>query len=302
MSSRTIDILFSVPNQSLIFDCPEGRPSAIAASEIFETATGDDGTEESATSGSASIDATPNTTFDATSGDGQTDPTICNLTATTGCTVGRTYQVTTAQGRKERVEVVAISSGAYVVVREPLQNSYAIADAFVSTRVSQGLSSVWIQNTNNLSGEFDPNPRYRWRLRYSVSSVEYIHDLYFDLVRYAARHDVTGIDVERRFAGWLRATGTYERADQGSSVIAEAFEHVKFDLYNLDTPDQSIRNREVVNELVKLASGAMVFNTPEYWKLYQDRLSQLIAFAKTSVQTSDNGASVRVDARPIWRR
>jgi len=278
MSHQTLDILFGVTGQSLYFDAPEGRPSSVTTSSVFETTVGDDGTAESATTGSAAVETTPNTTFNAASGDGQADPRKCNLTATTGCAIGRRYLAKNALGETEFVEVTGISSGVYVQARQPLQNAYTTADTFA------------------------PNPRYRWRLVYVVSSVTYIHDAYLDLVRYAARYDVTGLDVERRFGGWLRVVGTFEREDQGASVIAEAFQRVKFDLYNLGVADQSVRNREVVNELVKFCAGAMVFDDEQHWKLYQDRLSQLVAWGKTNLATDSSGASGPADVRPLWRR
>jgi hypothetical protein len=290
MSHSTIDILFDVIGQSLVFDAPEGRPSNVVDSIVYLNSSGDSGTAEDAKSGSPAIEATPNTTFDAASGDGQADPRQCNLTTTTGCAVGRVYEAKNALGQAERVEVVGISAGAHVVAREPLQGAYASSDTFASTRITQALSSSWTADQSNLSESFSPNPKYRWRLAYVVSSVTHVHDVYFDLVRYAARHDVTGLDVERRFAGWLRSVGTFERDDQGASVIAEAFQHVKFDLYNLSLPDQSIRNREVVNELVKLCAGAIGMNTEAHWNLYNTRMTQLIANGKTDT-AKDSGAA-----------
>jgi len=302
MSHQTIDILFNVPGQSLWFDAPEGRPSAILASIVYEATAADDSQAEDAKSGSPAIEATPNTTFDAASGDGQAEPRQLNLTATTGAAIGRVYLATNALGESERVEVAAISSGAYVIAREPLQNAYAAADAFVTTRITQPLSSEWLADTGNLSGEIDPNPRYRWRLVYVVASTTHVHDLYFDVVRYAARHDVTPLDVDRRAPGWIDRLPTHYRDDQGRALIDEAYRAIKFDLYNLSTPDQSIRNREAVNELVLLRSIDMVHQDDRSARMYQDRLAQLIAWAKVSVSTDSTGASSPADARPLWRR
>ncbi len=292
MSAATLDILFGVTGQSLVFDAPEGRASSITASEVFETSTGDDGTAESATTGSAAVETNPNTTFDAASGvDVVATPQKCNLTATTGIAVGRRYLATNALGEKEWVEVTGFAANDYAIARQPLQNAYAAADTFASTRISHAVDATWVADSGNLSPAFDPNPRYRWRLVYVVSSVTYIHDVYFDLVRYAGRYDVTGLDVERRFPGWLRAVGTFEREDQGAGLIAEAFQHVKFDLYNIGIADQSVRNREVANELVKLAAAAMVFNTEEHWKLYNSRMAQLVANGKADIARSANAAA-----------
>lgn len=302
MSHQTLDIVFDQTGQSLYFDAPEGRPASVTSSTVFESTTGDDGTEESATTGDAAVETSPNTTFSGASGDGKANPRVCFLTATTGCARGRRYEVANALGEKEWVEVTGISSGAHVVARQPLQNAYASADTFVTTRITHAVDSTWVADTNNLSDEYDPNPRYRWRLVYVVASVTYTHDVYFDLLRYAGRHDVTGLDVERRFAGWMRALPTFEREDQGAQVIAEAYQHAKFDMYNLALPDQSVRNREVMNELVKLAAGALVFNDDAHWKFYADRFAQLLAWGKTHVGTDSSGASAQADRRPLLRR
>lgn len=288
--------------QSLYFDAPEGRPSSVSSSTIYKNTSGDDGAAESATGGSPSIEATPNTTFDAASGDGQSEPRQVNLTATTGVTIGRVYLATNAYGEAERVEVASYSSGNYVIAREPLQNAYAAADTFQSTRITQPLSTSWLADTSNISAEFDPNPRYRWRLVYVVSSTTYIHDLYFDVVRYAARHDVTPLDVDRRAPGWVDRLPTYYREDQGRALIDEAYRAIKFDLYNLGTPDQSIRNREAVNELTTLKAIDLVHQDERSAKAYQDRLAQLITWAKVPTSKDSTGGASPSDARPIWRR
>lgn len=291
MSSQTIDLLFGVTGQSLYFDAPEGRPSSVTSSDVFENTTGDDGTEEAATSGSAAVETNPDTTFNADSGAGQADARVCNLTATTGATIGRQYRATNAAGEVDIVEVAAVSSGASVTARQPLVNAYASGDAFESTRITHAIDATWVADKNNLSGGFDPNPKYRWRLVYVVSSVTYVHDLYFDLLRYAGRHDVSPIDVDRRARGWMERVATEDREDQGRAVIDEAYQVVKFDLYNLSLPDQSIRNREVVNELVKLKAIEMVDGEAAA-QVYAARFAQLMEFGKTSVsKTATAGAS-----------
>lgn len=300
--SATLDILFGVAGQALYFDAPEGRPSSIVSSQVFESGTGDDGTAEAATTGSAAVEADPNTTFDAASGAGQVDDRICYVTDTTGVVIGRPYRVTNATGEWETIEACAISSGAHVVARESLANAYAPGDAFVSTRVAHALDSTWLADTANLSDDFDPNPAYRWRLAYVVGGATYVHDIYFDLVRYAARYDVTPADVDRRSPGWIDRLATRYREDQGRSLIEEGFTVLKFDLYNLETPNEAIRNREVVNELVLLKAIELADPSDYNVQRYADRLAQLIARGRVRVQADSSGAAVVADARPFWRR
>lgn len=302
MAHQTLDILFGVTGQSLYFDAPEGRPSSVTSSDVFASTVGDDGTEEAATTGSAAVETTPNTTFDAASGDGQADPTKCNLTATTGAAIGRVYLATNATGESDWVEAMAIASADYVTAREPLKNAYTTADTFVSTRITHAVDSTWVADKTNLSAVLDPNPAYRWRLVYVVSSVTYVHDVYFDLVRYAARHDVTGLSVDQLFPGWIDALPTYYREDQGKTLIDEAFRAVKFGLYNLAVPDQAVRNREALNQLVKLKAGEMVFQTDINARRYDDMFAQLLTWAKAAVQVDESGAATRPRTKPLWRR
>jgi hypothetical protein len=299
MSAPTLDILFGVLSQSLTFDAPEGRPSSVTSSTVYENSSGDDSTAEVCTTGSAAVETSPTTTFSATAAAGQR---TCRLTATTGCAVGRVYLATNATGETERVEVTAISSGAHVVARQPLANDFASGDSFVSTRIAHAIDSTWVAATTNLSGAFDPNPRYRWRIVYVVGGVTCVRDVYFDLVRYAGRHDVTPQDVDRRARGWIERVSTDDRDDQGRAVIDEAYQVVKFDLYNLSTPDQAIRNRELLNELVLLQAVVLVDGGEMNEKKYTDRLAQLIAWGTASVSKDESGAAAQADVRPVWRR
>jgi hypothetical protein len=296
------DILYGVTGQLLYFDAPEGRPSSIVSSTVYENSAGDDGTTESATTGSAAVETNPNTTFDAASGDGQADPRVCNITATTGVAMGRPYRATNAAGEFDIVEVAAVASGASVTARQPLKNAYTTGDAFVSTRITHAIDSTWVAAKANLSGAFDPNPKYRWRIVYVVGGVTCAIDRYFDLLRYAGRHDVTALDVDRRMRGWLDRLASEDREDQGRTIIDEAYQIVKFDLYNLSLPDQSIRNREILNELVTLKAVELIDGAEKSEKNYADRLSQFIAWGKTSVSKDESGAAGPIDVRPLWRR
>jgi hypothetical protein len=301
VSHRAIDLLFNVTGQSLYFDAPEGRPSSVTSSSLYESSTGDDGTAESALTGSPAVDTNPSTTFDAASGDGTADPRKCNLTATTSIAIGRPYLATNALGEKEMVEVTGIASADYVMAREPLVNSYTTADTFVTTRVTHAVDSTWIADSSNLS-HFDPNARYRWRLVYVVSSVTYVHDLGVDVLRYAGRHDVSPIDVDRRAPGWLDRLPTYYREDQGRTLIDEAYQAIKFDLYNLATPDQAIRNREALNELVTLKAVEAVFQDERSAKAYNGRLDQLIAMGKVSTSKATGAAATPGDIVSKWSK
>lgn len=298
--------------QSLVFDAPEGRASSVTSVTVFEATTDDDGTSEAATTGSAAVETNPNTTFDAASGDGQADPRKCNLTATTGITAGRRYLATNTTGEKELVEVAEIASADYVIARNPLRNAYVSTNTFVSTRISISIDSTWVAAETNISQWLTPNPRYRVRWVYVVGGVTYVHATFFDLVRYRGDHTVVGLDVDRRFPGWLDSLPTQHREDQGAAIIAEAYRLVKLDLYHHGKADQMARNMEVIDHLVVLrafansvqaqvASGGSM--DVAAWALgqYQGELQHLIAQPKIEFDVSSGGASTTVTPLPVWR-
>lgn len=250
MISRNQDIVFGQSGQSLVWDAPEGRPSSITSVEVFEAHTGDDGTADAATTGSASVETNPSTTFDAASGAGQSDPTICNLTATTGVSSERAYLGTTADGVKEWIDVVSVDDGVAAISRNPLANAFASGDAFESTRISISVDGTWVADENNLTDGLDPNPGYRVRWTYVVAGVTYVHHSYFDLVRYKGAHGVTPAMVDAAMPGYEDMLPTYHRYDQGRRLIDAAYEDVKWDLHGIGRDDSAARDKDALDALV----------------------------------------------------
>lgn len=314
---KVSDIIYNVSGQSLTWDAPEGRPNTVVASQIFPLHTGDDGTPETATNGSATVEADPNTTFDATSGAGQSDPRLCHLTATTGIEVGRTFLVTNSSKEKEWVSVVAVTAGNTATARHALRNKYESGDSFVSTRIVQNLADSWVSDKSKISDDTDPAPAYRWRLVYEVDGETYAHDLYFDLVRYPGEHSVTGPDVDRLAPGWVDSLPTDYRDEQGQALIDEAYEEVTADLYAAGIPDEMIRS-EVVDRLVAKKAVALrvradfladpggsasiekVEVADRDYDSFLDRLVRTIT--KVPVADDKSGAGAEHKTGSIWRR
>ncbi len=244
------DILYNVTGQTVYLDCPEGRPSSVTSATVYPMTTGDDGTSESAL-GTPAVETNPNTTFDATSGLGETNPNLCNLAATTGIAIGRIYLATNAASESEWVEVKEISSGASVTTRHPLENAYASADSFVSTRITATVDSTWVADKTNITDDLDPNPGYRVRWVYVVNSTTYVRDTYFDLVRYKGQHNVRALDVDAVVPGWIDALPNEHREDRGQRLIDAAYTSAKCDMMEATAADELIRHREVIDELVK---------------------------------------------------
>ena len=311
---QTEEILFGVTGQTFYFDAPEGAASSITSVNVFENDVGDDGTAESATTGSASVDSV-STTVSATSGLGQANPRRITLTSLTGVAVGRYYLVTNATGEKEMVEIVERdATNSYVYTRHPLQNVYASTNAFVGTRISISADSTWIADTANISPWLDPNPRYRISWKYVVGGVTYIHAGYMDLVRYRGESTVTGADVDARFPGWFDSLPTYDREDQGRRLILEAYRQLKLDMYQQLKADQMVRNGEVFDELVIIKAAliskeaaavngnASIDAVAMLEKMYGVRIQSLIANTKIPFATDQGGSGSRVPGLPAWRR
>jgi len=316
VSSAIQDIVYGVGSQTLFFDAPN-RPASVTSVAVFENANGDDSTAEVATTGSASVETNPDTTFDANSGISEATPRVCNLTATTGASVGRRFLATSATGESEWVEVAEVTSGVSVTAKHPLHNDYAAADTFESTRISISVLDAWAADDNNISGvTAGANARYRVRWVYvDANSVTQVADAYFDLVRLKGQHNVTMLDVERYFPGLMDKLPTYHREDNGAGLIEEAYQLVKIDLAAADKADQLARNREVVDELVKRAAVFLwaqtralngVGGVEEYeiaYTQYNTRLDQLVRVStKIPFSTDTSGAGQEVAGSNIWRR
>ena len=322
--NRVQDVIFGVTGQSLAFVAPEGRASSITSSQVFENIDGDDGTAESALSGSAAVDTNPNTTFDAASGVSQSNRRTCNLAATTGIniwgaqpdqTLGVYLATAAATNEREWIEVSAIADGASVTARNPLRNDFANADTFVTTRIAHAIDATWIADSNNISEGASPQPRYRWRLVYVVNSITYVHDCYFDLVRYVGATDITPTDIERHLPGWGAMLPSFQIEDGGAGLIITAYNLVRKDLLLEGKPDEQARNQELIDELTILKTIELTVRSQymsgesdaERYELarrdYGELLDKSVRITSRIPFATDTGGGAReVSARSISRR
>ena len=309
------ELLYNVTGQSLVFDAPQGRPSSVTSFSVYENSDSDDSTAESALSGSPAVETNPNTTFDANSGPSSANPRKCNLTATTGIAVGRVYLATGTNGETEWVEVTEIGSADHVLARNPLHNDYVSTNTFQSTRISDTLSASWIADENNISSTvLRPGPRWRGRVVYVVSSLTYVADVYFDVVRYASRADIASTDVERIFPGFLSRVQTYDYDTQGRSTILAAREWVDAELYHLGMRDEELRDGRTYQRLVAFAANVeqhrqafMAGGTSrEQYEMARveldEQIKKLIATGQTPIDTGGDGAATAGERKPLWVR
>lgn len=263
---RTVkDILFDVTGQTVEFDCPEGRPSSVTSCAVYPWDVSDEDISEAAI-GAGSVESNPSTTLDGSAGPSQSNPRNIPLTATTGIAAGRTYLITHATtGIKEFVEVESVTSADSVTVKHPLHNDYASGATFQSTRIQATIDSTWIADDSNLTIDaVGPNPMYRVRWVYVVSSTTYVADTYFNVVRYPARHGVLPQDVEALLPSWLDTLPSDHQRDQGRKLIDDAYREVRIDLYQIDLAASGLAESEITDELVRLK----VIELGEWAKFY----------------------------------
>jgi hypothetical protein len=162
----TQEITLGLTSQSLVFDCPDGRPSAVTSVTVYEADADDTATAEAATTGSAAVDTNPNTTLSVAAGVGDQSITV---TSATGFVVDRRYFLTAAAGHREEIEVAGIT-GSVLTLRHPLINAYLITTSTVVTgRCTISVDNTWAADVANLSPALTPNARYRVRWLVTVA-------------------------------------------------------------------------------------------------------------------------------------
>jgi hypothetical protein len=303
-------ILYNVSGQELAITVPEGRPSSVTSVTVYDADQTDTAGVENATTGSASIDAV-DTTVDAASGNAQADSSLLNVADTAGIVNGRVYLATDALGRKEWVECAGISTGVHIKTRAPLANDYVAADTLQGTRVSIGIDSTWVADSNNLSASRG-GPGYRVRWEYVVGGVTSVLDTYFSVVRYAGESTISPADMVRFSPSWSKVLPDYHESDQGARLIAEAEIEVRMDLKAINRLDWALRERETLDRLIQYKSivllqqdrimrggvGIELFEAAR--TNYEMRLDQMIrTVANTPEDVDNSGAAAKRAALPV---
>lgn len=298
----TQEILFGVASQTLELEVD--RPmSSVTSVSVWPTGTDDTATAESATTGSASVDAATEATT-AAAGYGQTDRTKLTMASTAGFAVGRRGYIS-VNGIAETFEIERIHTNTAIYTRHPLVNAYASgATVDMTTRATIAVSDTWAALVEKLSPTANPNPGYRvrWVVVHTDSTVAvYLRN--FDLVRYPAAPPVSPLDVDAAHPGWIDKLHPDYRDSQGRPLIVEATRNVRLDLWHRSIADQALRTGEVFAALVidraVLASiehaamrGADVGQALDVAKDRYDRsLAGLVDSPVLAVDTSGAGAA-----------
>lgn len=312
---RTQELLYNVTGQSLIFDCEDGRPSSVTSVQVWPAHDDDTATAETATTGSASVETSPNTTIaTAAVGPAQADPTAMVVASGTGFAVGRRFLITEdGTGVNEFFEVASVS-GTSIKAKHPLRNDYSVGSLVQSTRVSISVDSTWIADLSNISPTFSPNPGYRVRWVLVVNGNTVAYQMGLDVVRYPVNHGVTPLDVDQAHPGWIDRLPPDYQVDHGRGLIEAAFESVKFELYGDDKADQAVRNPELLARLVidrcpvemlqanamRGAGNAEALDTAN--RIWRQRYDQTLRAPVAAMDPTGGGGAVTVTPAPLWRR
>lgn len=303
------DIIFGVSGQVLVLEADVPIASVTSVS-VWDSASPDTTTAESATTGSAAVDSATEFTT-AASGYGQTDATEMAMASTAGFVAGRRGYISGA-GMSETFEIERVDTAA-IYARRPLVNAYASgATVNMTTRATIAVASAWASDTGNLSAAMDPNPAYR--VRWEVVTIAGDTAVYFrnfDLVRYPSSPPVSPLDVDRAHPGWIDALPPDYRASQGRPLIEEATRLVRLDLYSRRLADQALRTGEVYAALVidravwsvieanGMRGGEVATALAIAKDRYDRRLAGLVESAVLAVDSSGGGASTSTTASAV---
>lgn len=312
-TQELILVVGGVPSatQYLIFDCEDGRPSAVGTVQVWASSADDTSVVESATTGAAAVETNPNTTLGSTAAAGATS---LSLTSATGTTIGRRYLLTEdSSGVSEQIEVLGLN-GTTVTLKHPLRNDYTAGATFQSTRVTIAVDSTWIADQSNLSATFNPNPTYRVRWPVTVNGNQTAYATGFDVVRYPVNHGVTSHDVNDDEPGWIDNLPPDFQLDQGRTLIEAAYQDVKFELYGDGFADQAVRNPELLGRLVvkkaqekahrlnvkrgRSSMEALDVSMKEFRQIYDQTFRSPVA----AVDATGGGGATTVRPRALWER
>jgi len=262
------------------------------------------------------VETAPNTTTTAAAGTDEDDPTLLPLTDATGFPTdgSRQFRLEAANGDVEMVSPVGVS-GSTVRLRAPLANQYATGATFKSTRIQATIDATWVAAEDNLATEDELDARYRVIWVFTVGGVQKRRAGLFDLVRYTSSHNVTPLDVDGAFAGWIDRLPTNYRREQGRPLIDEAWREVRMDLRADRKLGRWLRNVDVMTELICARANLASFEhramfggqvDPDALKaardLYQRRYDQLIREPKTTIGTQPMGGVVPSRRVPLFSR
>lgn len=207
-----LEIVKDIASQRIYFYPQEGRPSATPSVSIKDEA----GTTITAASTTNVTQSTVNTTVSSAS---SINDTSLTLTAVTGIEVRQVYLVTNSVGQKEWVRVNSVNSSSKVVtLDEPLRYAHDTAATFVGTSFYRTLSTAEVATLNEL---------YRARATYTVSSINYVVEIPFDVVLTPLNNPLTVEFIKVRRPDIMAYEPSETRGTDFLDFRTQAWERVK---------------------------------------------------------------------------
>jgi hypothetical protein len=250
MIAATQELVYNRTGQTLVLRHEYARPSAVVSLEVRPVYADDTQDAESATTGSGSVDTSPNTTLSAAAGPTESNPTAITVSSGTGGTLGLRVRITEdGTGVYEDAEVASVNGTAWTL-RHPLKNAYSSGSTVQTTACSWTINSTWIADEANVITSPDGSPAWRATWVVTIGGTNLTFDRYFDVVRYVARHNVSPLDVANAHRWWLDALPPDHQVDQGRGLIDAAFRSVKRELRGDAKSAHRIRDAALVADLV----------------------------------------------------
>lgn len=248
---RTPGLLFSVPNQTLQLRFPDPRPTSATFSVLRAYVEIDDSAPPEF-SGTATLDPV-NTTTVGVAGAGQADPQLIVLASNAGLVASKKYLLS-QNAVSEWVDLVEIQPS-FVRVRYPLEYGYTTGASLASTWLTAAVDNTWISDISKISDLSDtfPDFRVKWNITDSTGALKIIYS-FFDVVRAQVRHNVEIDDINARAPGLRNSLPVEYRFEDGRPLIDAAWLRVRAHLQAMNIQVDAIREDEVIDEIVVLAS------------------------------------------------
>lgn len=276
----------------------EGIPS-VATARVFAGTIADAGTAEFTPV--VTVDSVNLSTAAASqaSGQAQTLRRRLYLAVTTGLTVGRWYLLTNNFSQTELVQVVAVSTNAYVDLRDPLAYDYAVSAACTikGIRLTAPVDATWVATLAKVLVADQASYRVLWQ--YTVAGVVRRHYTEVRLVAEARRHNVTPADLQPYYPDLRLNEPTDSRGQQAWEAIEAGYRRVRVDIRTRCRPYrvEMMRDPELLDDLVRAAALAVAASwaTPAGWSPPEWAAHTLAQYDQAFAQMLAAGEVVFID-------
>lgn len=231
----------------------EGAPTAAATYSVWR---GDQANDDTPIlTGTATLDTVATTLATTDAGASQANRRKITLASTTGIDPRRSYLVANASEQREIVTPFEVAS-AFVTAENDLAYDYPISTStFKGLRQTFVIDPTFIANEDNINTGPTREPPYRVRWSYVTAAGTTRHLwTYFDVVRVAVKHTVTGRSIVALFGDLIDMQYREQRGQMFEEQVRAGWDQFVFDLTVLDFDPNQLRDEAVVNHCVRLAT------------------------------------------------